>query len=67
MAPDTRIPELAHHEGSWIATLPNGVVAEFFLRDNAIRAAAAGWTVETIGTYLARINKAGFPELEEGE
>jgi hypothetical protein len=50
------IPELERHCGSWIATLPNGVVAEFFDRRNAEKADAAGWKVETAAQYLGRIN-----------
>ena len=53
-----RAPELAPHEGSWVATSPDGHCPEFFSRANADKAARHGWKVETIGTYLGRINRA---------
>lgn len=51
------IPELAGHEGSWVVTFPDGRVRETFIRSNAAGAVQMGCTVETIGTYLGRINR----------
>ena len=52
------IPQLHRHEGSWVVTSPAGEVVELFERANVEKAVGAGWTVETIGTYLGRINAA---------
>ena len=54
------LPALKHHEGSWVATnAKTGEVREIFDRESACFAALCDdWTVETIATYLVRINKA---------
>ena len=44
--------------GSWVITMPNGVVFETFKQDTADKARVAGWKVEAIGDYLGRINRA---------
>lgn len=52
------VPKLQHGEGSWVCTMPGGAYCyETFVRKNAEKAAARGWRVETIGTYLDRINE----------
>lgn len=51
------LPALRSHEGSWIVTSPRGDVRELYEEANARKALAAGWKVETAGTYLGRINK----------
>lgn len=53
-------PSLSRHEGSWVAThTETGEVRELFNRESAIFAALSDhWTIETIGTYLGRINTA---------
>lgn len=50
------IPALGPHEGSWVATGPDGKVIEFFYPANVRKAQGAGWKIETIGEYLGRIN-----------
>lgn len=49
-------PDLGPHEGSWVVTLPSGYVFEIYRRGNADLAVEKGFKVETIGTYLGRIN-----------
>lgn len=55
MAP---FPELAPHEGSWVVTLHEDptVIGETFTRKIAEARWREGHRVETIGSYLARIN-----------
>jgi hypothetical protein len=53
---NTRLPALRAREGSWVVTSPQGEVRELFDETNAAKALDAGWNVETIGEYLARIN-----------
>ncbi len=68
--PPTRIvvPELAPHEGSWIVTRKAGgtVVGEFFDRAHVERFNGATCQVETIGTYLARVNQAARETRQDG-
>ncbi len=52
-----KIPKLAKHEGSWVVTSPSGKTIELFERKNVKKAIDAGYTVETIGDYLARVNR----------
>lgn len=52
------LPALRAREGSWVATSPQGEVREFFDEANAAKALDAGWSVETIGEYLSRLNGA---------
>lgn len=64
------VPELERYCGSWICTSPTGLVREFFSRESVLRAAEAGWQVETAAKYLARINaaiKVGLSLLNEKE
>jgi hypothetical protein len=55
----TEIPELNHGEGSWVCTLKDGNVThyvELFSRRNVELLQARGWSIETIGAYLGRLN-----------
>lgn len=54
---DRPIPPLRRHEGSWMVTSPSGEVRELYTEANVKKAIAAGWKVETAGTYLGRINQ----------
>lgn len=56
--PGGTLPPLRPHEGSWIATSPDGRVLEFFEQADAQRALEAGWTVRTAGDHLANLNRA---------
>lgn len=53
-------PNLKRREGSWVAThTETGEVREIFDRESACFVAMSErWTLETIGTYLGRINAA---------
>ena len=56
------IPELQHGEGSWVYTQPKGVgpgvrVIELYERSNVMRLAELGWSIESIGAYLHRLNE----------
>ena len=44
--------------GSWVATRDGWHPVELWTRRGAERAEAAGWRVEAVGDYLARVNAA---------